>query len=286
MKVVSYVRVSKQRQSRSGPGLAAQENAVREFAAQHDAKIVGSFVEVESGRDDERPELVKAIAYAKRQRATLIVAKLDRLARSVRFVSTLMESGVEFSAADMQFANRLTLHIMSAVAEDEARRISERTKSGLTAYRARGGVLDAARPECRNRTMKPASGEPCVQGKCCDPISRPTRKGPWGPWGQWESSRGISATHDRRASISKSRAQLLPRPPSPTRIGGNSWRGAIPRSRSQAITQATRGMPYLYHPIGIGVAWTCSGRLRSEKGAGAWVADITRTRQDAYQLRP
>ncbi|AMV19636.1 recombinase family protein [Planctomyces sp. SH-PL14] len=136
MKLVTYIRVSTQRQGRSGLGLSAQENAVREFAAQHDAKIVGSFTEVESGRDDERPELAKAIAYAKRQRATLIVAKLDRLARSVRFVSTLMESGVEFSAADMPFANRLTLHIMSAVAEDEARRISERTTAALKGLQA------------------------------------------------------------------------------------------------------------------------------------------------------
>lgn len=152
MKLVTYIRVSTQRQGRSGLGLSAQENAVREFAAQHDAKIVGSFTEVESGRDDERPELAKAIAYAKRQRATLIVAKLDRLARSVRFVSTLMESGVEFSAADMPFANRLTLHIMSAVAEDEARRISERTKAALKAYKRHGGLLGGSRPECRNLT--------------------------------------------------------------------------------------------------------------------------------------
>ena len=152
MKLVTYIRVSTQRQGKSGLGLSAQENAVREFAAQHDARIVGSFVEVESGRDDERPELAKAIAYTKRQRATLIVAKLDRLARSVRFVSTLMESGVEFTAADMPFANRMTLHIMSAVAEDEARRISERTKAAPKAYKRRGGLLGGSRPECRNLT--------------------------------------------------------------------------------------------------------------------------------------
>lgn len=152
MKLVTYIRVSTQRQGRSGLGLSAQENAVREFAAQHDAKIVGNFTEVESGRDDDRPELAKAIAFAKRQRAVLVVAKLDRLARSVRFVSALMESGVEFAAADMPAANQLTLHITSAVAEDEAHRISERTKTALKAYKRRGGRLGASRPECRNLT--------------------------------------------------------------------------------------------------------------------------------------
>lgn len=124
------------------------------FAKQHSAKILESFTEVESGKNAGRPELAKAIARDKRQGAMLVVAKLDRLARNLHFTSTLMESGVEFVAVDNPHATRLTIHFLAAVAEDEARWMSERTKAALTAYKARGGVLGAARPECRNLTME------------------------------------------------------------------------------------------------------------------------------------
>jgi DNA invertase Pin-like site-specific DNA recombinase len=100
--------------------------------------MVASYTEIESGRKAERPQLLKAIAHAKRAKATLIIAKLDRFSRNVAFVSNLMESGVTFVACDNPQANRLTVHILAAVAEQEARSISERTKAALAAAKARG----------------------------------------------------------------------------------------------------------------------------------------------------
>ena len=136
-KYVAYYRVSTQRQGQSGLGLEGQQAAVESFC-----QPVESFTEVETGTNKrQRPELQRAIAACKRLGATLVIAKLDRLARNVYFVSGLMESGVEFVACDNPQANRLTIHILAAVAEDEALRISERTKAALAAYKARGGQL-------------------------------------------------------------------------------------------------------------------------------------------------
>ena len=100
--------------------------------------MTAEFIEVESGRKKDRPQLAAALADCRARRAVLIIAKLDRLARNVHFVSGLMESGVEFIAADMPTVNRRTIHILAAVAEEEARMISARTKAALTAAKARG----------------------------------------------------------------------------------------------------------------------------------------------------
>lgn len=150
--LVPYYRVSSKRQGRSGLGLEAQQADVANYARQHDAKVLASYKEVESGKKSDRPELAKAIAHAKRAKATLVVAKLDRLARNVAFTSALMEAGVDFVACDNPHANRLTIHILAAVAEDEARRISERTKSALAAAKRRGTLLGGSNPNCRNLT--------------------------------------------------------------------------------------------------------------------------------------
>ncbi|MCB9924914.1 MAG: recombinase family protein [Planctomycetaceae bacterium] len=152
MKLVPYYRCSTQKQARSGLGLEGQEATVMRFAAAHAADVLKSYVEVETGKSAERPELAKAVAHARRAKATLVIAKLDRLARNVHFLSGLMEAGVKFVACDQPSANDLTIHILAAVAQDEAKRISERTKAALAAYKARGGKLGAALPECRNLT--------------------------------------------------------------------------------------------------------------------------------------
>src|SRR2546422_7041456 len=145
-KIIAYYRVSTKQQGASGLGLEGQHAAVEAYARQTGARIVAEHVEVESGKRADRPELAKALAHAKRSKATLCVAKLDRLARNVEFLAKVMNSGCEFAAADMPSANRFMLHVMAAVAEHEAKAISERTKVALAAAKARGVKLGSARP--------------------------------------------------------------------------------------------------------------------------------------------
>ena len=142
---IAYYRVSTDRQGASGLGLDAQRRVVADFATGR-GDILAEFTEIESGRKNDRPELHAAIAACQRQRATLIIAKLDRLARNVAFIAGLMESGVEFVAVDMPQANRLTIHILAAVAEHEREMISERTRVALAAAKARGVKLGNPAP--------------------------------------------------------------------------------------------------------------------------------------------
>ncbi|GAB5480144.1 MAG: recombinase family protein [Marinobacter nauticus] len=134
---VGYFRVSTDRQGRSGLGLEAQREAVSRHIAQH-GSLLAEFTEIESGKRNDRPALAEALSLCRRHKATLLIARLDRLARSVAFISNLMESGVEFVAVDMPEANRLTLHILAAVAEHERDVISIRTRAALKAAKARG----------------------------------------------------------------------------------------------------------------------------------------------------
>lgn len=147
---VTYFRVSTQKQGASGLGLDAQRQTVLQYLAGGAKTVVAEFVEVETGKGanalDRRPELRNALDLCKRSGATLLIAKLDRLARNVHFVSGLMESKVKFVACDLPEANQLTIHIMAAFAEHEARRISERTRDALAAAKARGVVLGATGP--------------------------------------------------------------------------------------------------------------------------------------------
>ena len=138
---VVYLRGRTSRQRNGGLGMDAQHAAVVEFLRQHGGTIVAQYVEVESGNRSTRPELAMALEAARKGKATLLIAKLDRLARNQVFIANLKDAGVDFVACDQPFASRLTLHILAAEAEDEARRISERTKAALQAAKARAVKL-------------------------------------------------------------------------------------------------------------------------------------------------
>jgi DNA invertase Pin-like site-specific DNA recombinase len=140
-KFVAYYRVSTDKQGKSGLGLEAQRAAVMGYLNGGAWELVEAFTEVESGKRNDRPQLAAALAAAKKAKATLIIAKLDRLARNVAFVAGVMESGVDFIAVDNPHANKLTVHILAAVAEHEREMISARTKDALAAAKARGTVL-------------------------------------------------------------------------------------------------------------------------------------------------
>jgi DNA invertase Pin-like site-specific DNA recombinase len=153
-KFISYLRVSTTRQGVSGLGLEAQRESVAQYLNGGSWKLVQEVVEVESGKRNDRPAIAEALSLCRLHRATLVIAKLDRLARNVHFISSLMEAGVEFVACDFPQANRLTVHILAAVAEHEASMISARTTAALAAAKARGKHLGGMRgnPE-RMRAM-------------------------------------------------------------------------------------------------------------------------------------
>ena len=138
---VAYFRVSTQRQGTSGLGLEAQRKAVIDYINGNGSKVLAEYTEVESGKRWSRPELGKALAHCKKHRATLVIAKLDRLARNVHFISGLIESRVDFVAVDMPEADRAFLQMAAVFAEWEGRKISERTKAALAGAKARGVKL-------------------------------------------------------------------------------------------------------------------------------------------------
>jgi DNA invertase Pin-like site-specific DNA recombinase len=140
-KFVAYYCVSTAKQGASGLGLEAEQEAVRGYLNGGRWTMVAEVTEIESGKRNDRPALANALALCRVHGATLVIAKLDRLARNVNFISNLMESGIEFTAVDFPQANRLTIHILAAVAEHEAAMISSRTKAALAAAKARGTRL-------------------------------------------------------------------------------------------------------------------------------------------------
>src|SRR5262245_40111592 len=140
-KFVAYFRVSTDRQGKSGLGLDAQREAVMNYLNGGRWSLVDEFTEVESGKRNDRPELEKALAACKKLKARLVIAKLDRLSRNLAFIAALMDSGVEFVAVDNPHANKLTVHILAAVAQHERESISAPTSAALKAAQARGKRL-------------------------------------------------------------------------------------------------------------------------------------------------
>lgn len=143
MRYVTYLRVSTKQQGQSGLGLEAQRSAVQHFT--RDGEVLAEYVEVESGTRNDRPELARAMAHARKAKAKLVIAKLDRLARNVHFISGLIEAKVDFVAVDMPAANKAMLQMMAVFAEMERDMISKRTTDALAAARARGVKLGGYR---------------------------------------------------------------------------------------------------------------------------------------------
>ncbi len=157
-KFVTYLRVSTAKQGQSGLGLEAQQAAVDAYLNGGAWEVVGRFIEVETGKGsnalDRRPELRAALALCKKRGATLIIAKLDRLARNVHFVSGLIETGVDFIAADMPQANKVMIQMHAVMSEWERDQISKRTKDALAAAKARGVQLGTAGPANLRRNVE------------------------------------------------------------------------------------------------------------------------------------
>jgi len=156
---VAYYRVSTDRQGRSGLGLEAQQAAVRGYLGA--SAPIAEFIEIESGKRNDRPQLKQALALCRRRKARLVIAKLDRLSRNLAFIAALMDSGVEFVAVDNPHANKLMVHMLAAFAEHEREQISQRTKDALTAAKARGirlgrNATDRLAPSYRAAAMERA----------------------------------------------------------------------------------------------------------------------------------
>lgn len=154
MKYITYLRVSTEQQGKSGLGLEAQRSAVSAFVRNN--KIIAEFVEIESGKKNIRPELLKAIELAKLEKATLLIAKLDRLSRNAAFIFSLRDSGVKFVCADMPDANFMTIGIFATLAQAEREIISERTRKALQAKKERGEKLGKPENLTREAQIKGA----------------------------------------------------------------------------------------------------------------------------------
>ncbi len=138
---IAYYRVSTDQQGKSGLGLEAQQEAVRLFAEREDYQVITHYTEIESGKKNKRPQLLAALVECRKKKATLVIAKLDRLGRNVAFIANLMESRVQFKAVDNPHADELMIHLLAAFAQHERRQISTRTKDALQAAIRRGHQL-------------------------------------------------------------------------------------------------------------------------------------------------
>lgn len=150
MKFITYYRVSTIKQGQSGLGLEAQERAIQDYLSFNNGEVIGSFTEIESGKKNDREELMKALKMCRQYNATLLISKLDRLSRDVSFISSLMKSEVKFIATDNPNVNELTIHILSALAQHEREMTSKRTKEALARAKERGVKLGSPQ-NLRNR---------------------------------------------------------------------------------------------------------------------------------------
>jgi DNA invertase Pin-like site-specific DNA recombinase len=198
---VAYYRVSTDRQGRSGLGLEAQQKAVTDYLNGGNWSVIAEFTEVETGKRNDRPQLERALAACRKHKATLVIAKLDRLSRNLAFIATLMDSGIEFIAVDNPHANKLTLHILAAVAQHEREMIAARTKAALQASKARGTKLGRngaeslapayrADAEARAKGFAPIIAECVAQGMSARAIAREleARKVPTPKGGTWHAA--------------------------------------------------------------------------------------------------
>src|SRR5262245_18387191 len=161
----SHLR-SMDRQGQSGLGLEAQRSAVLDYLDGGFCTMTAEFTEVESGKHADRSQLAAALAACKRHKAKLVIAKLDRLSRNLAFIATLMDSGVEFVAVDNPHANKLTVHILAAVAQHEREMISQRTRDALQAAKARGKRLGSPNlANARQRALEAKRSEERRVGK-------------------------------------------------------------------------------------------------------------------------
>lgn len=157
---VAYYRVSTQKQGQSGLGLEAQKQAVSDFLSQFGGEVMAEFVEIESGKRADRPEFIKAADYAELANATVLVAKLDRLSRDLHFITSLQKRGIQFKLADLPEIDQLTIHILAAMAEHEARMISVRTKQAMQVAKKRGVVMgNPSLAIQRNRDVSAANAQ-------------------------------------------------------------------------------------------------------------------------------
>mgnify|MGYP000160647406 CR=1 FL=1 len=172
MKFVAYYRVSTVRQGQSGLGLEAQRAAVSSYVLGKCGKVAAEFVEIESGKRNDRPELARAITEARRQGAMLVISTLDRLGRDVHLISGLMKAtDTNFVVADDPHAGPLMLHIKAAIAEEEGRKISERTRAALAAAKARGVKLGWAMPSRHSEQRQAAQKGAAIRKAKADEFS-------------------------------------------------------------------------------------------------------------------
>ena len=160
---VAYYRVSTTKQGISGLGMESQKHSVAHYLRLNGGHLLAEYAEVESGKNNSRLELGKALAECRKRKATLVIAKLDRLARNAAFLLNLRDSGVEFVAVDMPQADRFTVGIMALVAEHERDMTSARTKAGLAAAKRRGTRLGNPNPEEAQRAAREANSEKARQ---------------------------------------------------------------------------------------------------------------------------